>query len=76
MSEFDEVAAPRHYTDGEVEAIDAIRASMSKEAFMGYLKGNVQKYLWRHDKKGASLEDIRKAIEYLGRLHAELRGQR
>ena len=57
---------PDHYK-GAVECIDAIKASMSQEAFRGYLKGNVQKYMWRHEKKGG-IEDLRKAQVYLNWL--------
>lgn len=61
----DAVNSPKHYASGEVECIDAIKASMSPEAFRGYLKGNVQKYLWRYEKKVAPLEDLHKAQVYL-----------
>lgn len=64
----DAVNSPQHYTGGDVECIDAIKASMSSEAFKGYLKGNVQKYLWRYEKKVAPLEDLHKAQVYLGWL--------
>ena len=32
----DAIYHPAHYTQGGVECIDAIRASMSKEGFAGY----------------------------------------
>lgn len=57
---------PDHYK-GAVECIDAIRASMSQEAFRGYLKGNIIKYSWRYEKKGL-IEDLRKAQVYLNWL--------
>ena len=41
---------PNHYK-GEIECISAIKSSMSKEAFKGYLRGNIIKYVWRFDKK-------------------------
>lgn len=68
----DPVNQPQHYASGEVECIDAIRASMSKEAFCGYLKGNVQKYMWRYEKKINPVEDIKKARWYSERLIKEL----
>ncbi|UVX31488.1 nucleotide kinase [Klebsiella phage VLCpiA1e] len=61
----DAVNSPKHYASGSVECIEAIKASMSSEAFCGYLKGNVQKYLWRYEKKVAPLEDLHKAQVYL-----------
>ena len=61
----DAVNSPQHYASCSVECIEAIKASMSSEAFCGYLKGNVQKYLWRYEKKVAPLEDLHKAQVYL-----------
>lgn len=58
---------PTHYTCGNIECIDAIKSSMSKEAFMGYCKGNVIKYIWRYEHKG-ELESLEKALWYLNKL--------
>ena len=69
----DPVNHPSHYTSGEIECIDAIKASMSKEAFCGFLKGNVQKYLWRYEKKINPAEDIKKAGWYRDHLEKEVR---
>lgn len=68
----DPVNQPQHYASGEIECIDAIRASMTKEAFCGYLKGNMQKYMWRYEKKINPVEDIKKARWYSERLIKEL----
>ncbi|UIW12840.1 MAG: nucleotide kinase [Enterobacter phage ENC16] len=68
----DMVEQPKHYTSGDIECIDAIRASMTKEAFCGYLKGCAQKYLWRYEKKVNPVEDIKKARWYSERLIKEL----
>lgn len=59
----DNVNHPSHYTTGGIECIDAMKASMTSEAFLGYLKGNIQKYLWRYEKK---------ARWYLDRLIAQV----
>lgn len=64
----DNVNSPPHYKSGDVECIDAIKASMSREQFAGYLKGNVMKYVWRMSYKGKPIEDLRKAQWYLKRL--------
>ena len=61
------VNSPPHYNDGEIECIDAIEASMTKEAFRGYLKGNMLKYIWRYENKGGK-EDLDKADWYLTKL--------
>jgi len=41
---------------------------MSPEAFRGYCKGNVLKYLWRYESKGSTVQDLLKAQWYLERL--------
>ena len=64
----DVVNSPEHYRQGGIEAIDAIQASMTREEFIGYLRGNAQKYLWRYRHKGKPVEDLRKARWYLDRL--------
>ena len=64
------VNSPSHYASGAVECIDAIEASLTNEAFCGYLKGNVLKYLWRYETKFKSLQDLQKAEWYLKRLIA------
>ena len=68
---FDTVQRPAHYNQSGIECIDAIAASMTPPEFQAYLKGNVQKYLWRYQHKNG-LEDCRKAQWYLDRLVKEL----
>lgn len=63
----DQVQHPSHYNDGGVECIDAIEASMTPEEFIGFLKGNVIKYLWRYRLKNG-LQDLKKADWYLTKL--------
>lgn len=65
----DFVNHPPHYTDtdGGIECIEAIEASMTTEEFKGFLKGNVQKYVWRYAQKNGA-EDLNKAKWYLDRL--------
>ena len=65
VSEKDMVKSPPHYADSEIECIDAMRSSMTREAFSGYCKGNVIKYLWRFEKKGEGTRDLEKAKVYL-----------
>ena len=67
MTEIDMVNSPPHYNDGDIECIDAIEASMTKQAFRGYLKGNMLKYIWRYENKGGK-EDLDKADWYLTKL--------
>jgi hypothetical protein len=65
----DAVNHPRHYAkNGGIECIEAQEASMSKEAFRGALKFNVQKYVWRYEDKEEPLKDLKKARWYLDLL--------
>jgi hypothetical protein len=65
----DNVNSPKHYNHNHkgIEAIVAIEASMSSEEFLGYLKGNVLKYIWRYRYKNG-IEDLNKATWYLNLL--------
>ena len=63
----DNVEHPSHYCRGGIECIDAIEASLGKDEFAGFLRGNIIKYVWRYkDKNG--LEDLKKAQWYLNKL--------
>lgn len=66
----DSVNHPSHYTQGKIECIDAIKDIMTPEAFQGFLKGNIMKYVWRADKKNG-IEDYKKARRYLNYLIQE-----
>ena len=66
----DIVNNPVHY-QGEVECIDAIKSSMSKQQYIGYLKGNIIKYIWRFERKNG-LEDLQKSEWYIQRLIKEI----
>ena len=69
-ADVDVVNSPPHYKTGGIEAIEGIEASMGPEAYAGYLKGNIMKYMWRYERKGKPVEDLKKARWYLGRLIA------
>jgi hypothetical protein len=63
----DTVNHPSHYTDGGIECIEAIESALTNEEYRGYLKGNIQKYVWRERHKGGT-ESLKKARWYLDRL--------
>jgi hypothetical protein len=63
----DNVNHPTHYTDGGIECIEAIEASLTPDEYRGYLKGNIQKYVWRERLKGGT-ESLKKAQWYIDRL--------
>lgn len=58
---------PPHYTEGEIECIDAIRAALTPEEFRGFCKGNIMKYTWREKHKAGNV-DIAKAGDYVNFL--------
>jgi hypothetical protein len=61
---------PSHYKQGPIECIEAIKAATG-DGFVGYVWGNVLKYLWRWPKKGG-VNDLKKARWYLDRLIEEM----
>ena len=67
----DLVNSPKHYNQGDIECIDAIRAMLSHEEFIGYLRGNSLKYRWRFRYKNG-LQDLEKAEWYERRLKETL----
>jgi len=68
----DQVNAPNHYTQGAIECVDAIKASMTREAFHGFLKGNAMKYMWRYQDKENPAQDLDKGEWYMQRLIKEM----
>jgi len=56
-----------HYKKLVIQPWDAMEAWMSKEQFIGFLRGNALKYIARCDDKGG-VEDVRKARHYLDKL--------
>lgn len=68
----DMVEHPRHYTQGSIECIDALKAAtVGKRGIEAVCVANVIKYLWRYEEKNG-IEDIRKAKWYIERLLKEL----
>ena len=63
----DPINSPSHYASGGIECIDAMQAMLSREEFIGYLRGNVFKYQWRYKLKNG-VEDLKKAQWYANRL--------
>lgn len=66
----DPVNAPAHYTVGGIQTIDYLKAKMSKEAYEGFLLGNVLKYTSRFKHKNGK-EDLEKARWYINKLLEE-----
>ena len=64
----DMVESPPHYNNGSIECIEAIEAMLTKDEYIGYLRGNALKYMWRFRYKKKPFEDLRKARWYEERL--------
>ena len=47
QEEHQDVNSPTHYTEGGVETIEIIKAKLTTEGYLGFLKGNVIKYMTR-----------------------------
>jgi len=69
----DMVNKPPHYNQGSVECIDAMESMLSKEEFIGYLRGNSFKYRWRWRGKNGQ-QDLDKAKWYEQKLEEVLNG--
>ena len=63
MSE--EIEHPRHYTQGEVECIDAMVLAFGEEAVRDYCRLNAFKYVWRAKHKDSVESNTLKAIWFL-----------
>ena len=64
----DMVESPPHYNNGSIECIEAIEAMLNKDEYIGYLRGNALKYMWRFRYKNKPFQDLRKARWYEERL--------
>jgi len=71
----DNVNNPSHYGQGKIEAIDYIEDFLNEEEFIGYLRGNIAKYLHRWRWKGKPKEDLEKANWYLARLRGVVKSE-
>jgi hypothetical protein len=68
----DMVCSPPHYTQGEIECIDAMKAAFGADELAIYCKIAAFKYVWRCEHKNG-LEDVKKAVWYLEK-YIDLKG--
>lgn len=71
-SAWDDINKPYHYTQGDIECIDAIKASLSNQEYIGFLRGQITKYNWRMGLKGKAYVDAQKCQWYVNKLVEEL----
>ena len=70
----DELEEPVYYNSNGLSPNQAFEQGLiSNEEFIGFIKGNVVKYVVRCGKKGNPIDDIDKAISYLQLLKKIMR---
>jgi len=65
--ERDRINHPDHYTQGDIECIQAIEAALGKAGALAYCRGCAIKYLWRCMYKKSPKKDLQKAAWYCNR---------
>ena len=71
----DNVNKPKHYTQGNVECIDAIEsATIGLTGIVAVCVANIIKYVWRFGRKNG-IEDLDKADYYLQRARTLIRNK-
>jgi len=70
----DMVNHPPHYKVGGIETISFIKAKLSKDEYIGYLRGNVLKYASRLGAKNSASEDAGKMAWYSNELAKAMKG--
>ena len=68
MSADDTQVGGTHYKDMPVQPWTVMEAVLTREEFIGFLKGNVIKYSMRQGRKDGT-DDLAKAQHYLAKLH-------
>jgi hypothetical protein len=69
----DMVNHPPHYKVGGIETIQFIKAKLTKEEYIGYLRGNVLKYASRLGAKNNASEDAGKMAWYAKQLEQSMK---
>lgn len=60
----DPVNNPPHYTQGDIQCDDAIRAMLGPEGYSAYVRGTMLAYMWRLPHKGQAVLDAGKVRRY------------
>lgn len=74
MSALDRQCGGSHYRDMPIQPIEVMREVLTKEEYIGFLKGNIIKYSMRAGKKEGASDDAAKAAHYRQFL-AEAKGE-
>lgn len=63
------MSEPSYYNCNGLSPLDAFRDGLiSKEEYVGFLKGNIIKYVVRCDKKDDPVKDLNKLMDYASKL--------
>ena len=68
MNADDKQIGGSHYKDMAVQPWTVMENVLTHSEFVGFLKGNIIKYSMRAGRKGATDEDIKKALHYIEKL--------
>lgn len=68
--------AAKHYQIADMQPIEIMQAYLTKEQFIGFLRGNVIKYILRMGHKDDVIKDAEKACQYAEWLVKALRDER
>lgn len=64
---------PNYYSKNGLSPLKAYQQGLlSYGEYIGFIKGNIIKYVVRCDKKGQGLSDVNKAMDYLELLKKEM----
>ena len=67
------MSEPNYYSKNGLSPLKAYKMGLiSYEEYIGFIKGNIIKYVVRCDKKGQGLSDLDKAMDYLLLLKKEM----
>lgn len=69
----DPVNHPSHYTHGDIECIDAIRAALGPAGFIAYCRGCQIKYNWRTGHKDHPAQEQAKAAWYANKAEETIK---
>jgi len=65
-----------HYKSMPIQPWDVMEVVLTREEFIGFLKGNYIKYAMRAGNKGDPLEDANKALHYQQKLEEVMNNDR
>mgnify|MGYP003316237561 CR=1 FL=1 len=67
-----DILKPKHYTQGNVECLDAIDSMLEECSRIEFYRTQIVKYMWRLRDKGDALKNAKKAEFYFFRLIQKL----